>query len=86
MKEVVPKNRTIVSLTQRGGAVSASPTKGGPKWRDNYPEGSDYLVAPNRLSRSSYKATNKQQLDCMTCVKLDCFLFLVFAEIATLSW
>jgi len=24
-------------------------TKGGSKWRDNYPEGSDHSVAPNRM-------------------------------------
>jgi len=23
--------------------------RGGPKWRDNYPKGPDYLVAPNHL-------------------------------------
>jgi len=24
-------------------------SRGGPKWRDNYPEGPDYPVAPNHL-------------------------------------
>jgi len=28
-------------------------TRGGPKWRDNFPEGFDHPVAPNRLERSN---------------------------------
>jgi len=38
-----------VSPPQRGGAVPVPLTRGGPKWRDNYPESSDHPVTPNRL-------------------------------------
>jgi len=41
---------TNVSPPQRG-AVRSPPlfSRDGPKWRDNYPEGPDHPVAPNRL-------------------------------------
>jgi len=40
---------TNVSPSQRGGAVPDPLTRGGPKWRDNYPEVSVHPVTPNRL-------------------------------------
>jgi len=30
----------------RGGAVSAPPPSGGPKWQVNFPKGSDHPVTP----------------------------------------
>jgi len=45
----VPKICTNVSPPQRGGAVPAPLTIGGPKWRDNYPERSDHPITPQRL-------------------------------------
>jgi len=38
-----------VSPPQCGGAIPAPLTSGGPKWRDNFLEGPDHPVAPNRL-------------------------------------
>jgi len=50
---------TNVWPTQRGGVVPAPLSRGGPKWRVNYPEGSDHSFAPNRLdnpnSRSAFQ-------------------------------
>jgi len=40
---------TNISPPQHGGAVPAPLTRGGSKWRDNFPEGSDYPGTPNRL-------------------------------------
>jgi len=48
MKEVVPAAPT----SRRFNVVVWSPPlnpRGGPKWRDNYPEGPDHPVAPNHL-------------------------------------
>jgi len=42
---------TNVSPPQRGDAVPAPLSRSVPKWQDNYSEGSDHPVAPNRHNR-----------------------------------
>jgi len=53
MEEVVPKMaRRTAPTSRRLNVVVRSPPlypRGGPKWRDNYHEGPDHPVAPNRL-------------------------------------
>jgi len=62
MEEVVPKMARQRGLdagqstptSRRLNVVVWSPplySRVGPKWRDNYPDGPDHLVAPNRLER-----------------------------------
>jgi len=45
-------NRSFAPTSRRLNVVVRSPPlylRGGPKWRDNYPEGPDHPIAPNRL-------------------------------------
>jgi len=39
----------VVCILQRGGAISTLLTRGGPKWRHNFPEGADHPVTSKRL-------------------------------------
>jgi len=39
----------VVCIPQRGGVIPAPLTRGGPKWRDNFPERSDHPVTSKRL-------------------------------------
>jgi len=48
-----PKSEPEVKNGRSGAEdVPAPLSRGGPKWRDNYPEEPDHLVAPNRLQQS----------------------------------
>jgi len=73
MEEVVPKmarrrGSNSAPTSCRLNVVVRSPpiySRGGPKWRDNYPDGPDHPVAPNRL-----ETVTLRWLDCL----LDCRL------------
>jgi len=50
----------VVSPPQRGDEVPALLTSGGPKWRGNFPEGSDHAIVPNRLGRIDHHQRVKE--------------------------